>query len=126
MNKYFHNDVDFVEAHKQRGIILALDEYIRLHCDDRLREVILDRYIWAYELNEDYYKTFMAETIADINEMTKCRPHTFDRVQKRWPDMVKDNYTPRIKFFLSEIIIEYRPYCHTDTHNLALLLAELH
>lgn len=125
MNKYFHNDVDFIEAVKQRGLILAIDEYIRSHCEARFREAVLNRYIWVFELNEEYYQNFMTQTV-DVNDLCKCQPHRFDRVQKYWPDLVKDNYTPRIKFFLAEVIQEYSPYCHTDSRNVSLLLAELH
>jgi len=125
MKNYYLSDEEFLFDMKQRGIILALDEYINNMHNIVLREAILTRYIVVHELDEEYYKNFMTLVTTDITEMCKCQPHKFNRVQKYWPDVVKDNIVSRVRFFLSEVLQEYSRYHYHDTRQISLILAQL-
>jgi hypothetical protein len=111
---------------KQRGTILALDEYIKNMRNTALREAILSRYVVVHELDEEAYQDYMQWALtADASDLNKCRFFTYKRVQKYWPDVVKDNIVSRVKFFLIETLQEYSRYYYHDVKQIFLALDEL-
>lgn len=125
LKDHYIDDQEFITDIKQRGIILALNEYIRGMQDIALRDAILSRYITVFEFDEDLYQKYTSELLTmPVSEQTKCISFA-KRVQKYWPDVVKDNVVSRIHFFLRDILLEYSCYHEHEIRQISLALAEL-
>jgi hypothetical protein len=124
LKEYYYSDQEFMADIKQRGIILALDEYIKNMRNTALREAILSRYIVVNELSKESYENYfkMCATDADLFKYSQAK---YSRVQKYWPDVVKDNIVSRVKFFLIETLQEYSRYYYHDVKQIFLALDEL-